>query len=407
MTMTRQRQRWSLGLAAAIGMAILAMLVPARLVYAQTLHELSLPDNPLQGRVLFASRHCHQCHGFADGRTGIGPSLGDGHFAGTFLELGAALWNHVPGMSVTFDVTGVPWPRLSDEETVELVVFMNFIDYLGRPGRSEVGEQIFESNGCHNCHSVGGGEAHRGPDLAELEYFASPLYLAQRIWNHGPSMLESMREMGMPPPSFEDGDLADISAYVRQRAAPGPREAGLAAPGNPNRGADLFSSKGCSMCHGQDGRGGPSGPNLGERDLHRSAEGIAGVMWNHALAMSETMRSMGIGWPEFQDSEMADLVSFLYFLPFDDPVGDPDRGAAVFRKHACVECHGEVGSEGEAPSLEESSAGSTPSSLVAAMWNHAPTMKTAILGEGRRWPQLTGQDLRDLLALFEDTASIE
>ena len=405
--MIKQRQRWSLVLAVAVGMAMLTTLVPARPVFAQTLHQLSLPDNPLQGRVLFASRHCQQCHGFAGGRTGIGPNLGDGHFAGTFLELGAALWNHVPGMSVTFDVTGVSWPRLSDEETVELVVFMNFIDYLGRPGRSEVGEQIFESNGCQSCHSVGGGEAHLGPDLAELEYFASPLYLAQRIWNHGPSMFESMREIGMRLPRFEDGDLADISAYVRQRAAQRPREAGLAAPGNPNRGADLFTSKGCAMCHGRDGRGGPSGPDLGERDLHRSAEGIAGVMWNHALAMNETMRAMGIGWPEFQNSEMADLVSFLYFLPFEDSVGDPSRGAEVFRKHACVECHGENGSGGEAPSLEGSGPVSTPSSLVAAMWNHAPTMKTAILGEGRPWPQLTGQDLRDLLALFEDGALME
>ena len=115
----------------------------------------------------------------------------------------------------------------------------------------------------------------------------------------------------------------------------------------------------------------------------------------------------GIGWPEFQNSEMADLVSFLYFLPFDDSVGDPSRGAEVFRKHACVECHGENGSGGEAPSLEGSGPVSTPSSLVAAMWNHAPTMKTAILGEGRRWPQLTGQDLRDLLALFEDGALMD
>jgi mono/diheme cytochrome c family protein len=405
--MTDGRQRRSFRLAISVAAAFLCVLVPARPALAQTMHEVSLPDNPLQGRVLFANRQCHQCHGFADGRPGIGPSLGDEHFEGTFLELGAALWNHVPGMSVTFDVTGVPWPRLSDAETIELLVFMNFIDYLGRPGESEAGEEIFERNGCHTCHSVGGGEAHLAPDLAELGYFASPLYVAQQIWNHGPSMLESMREMNMRPPSFEDGDFADISAYVRQRTAPGPRERMLSAPGNPNRGAELFVSKGCSICHGKDGRGGPSGPNLGERDLHRSAEGIAGAMWNHALTMNETMRALGIGWPEFQNSEMADLVSFLFFLPFDDPVGDSERGAEVFRLHACVECHGETGSGGESPSLDGSDVVSAPSSLVAAMWNHAPTMKTAILGEGRRWPQLTGQDLRDLLAFFADGATTE
>ena len=388
-----------------LGLVMVGSLVSAHQGWGQTTNEVTLPDNPLQGRLVFANRQCDHCHGFSGGKSGIGPSLGDGHFSGTFLDLGAALWNHVPGMSVTFEVTGLPWPRLSDTEAVELVVFLNFIDYLGRPGASEDGERIFGTRGCDNCHAVSGGETHLAPDLADLDSFASPLYVAQQIWNHGPSMFESMRQMGLRPPSFDDGDLTDISAYVRQRSTPGLRERTLVAPGNPNRGAELFITKGCSQCHGEEGRGGHGGPNLAKTDLHRSAEGIAGTMWNHALAMSETMRSRGIGWPEFQDSELADLISYLYFLPFADTAGDSARGAEVFQTRSCAECHGEMEGEGNAPPLGRTDVTSSPSALVAAMWNHAPTMKTAILSQGRRWPQLTGQDLRDLLAYLADSGN--
>ena len=146
-------------------------------------------------------------------------------------------------MGVTFDVSDLAWPELSEKETTELVAFLYFIDYLGRPGVGAAGQKVFE-NECAACHSVGGGDAVVGPDLADLRRFASPLYIAQEIWNHGPSMFESMREMGLSPPVFEEGDLADLSAFVRQQAEAGPQERMLLAPGNPNRGRELFASKG-------------------------------------------------------------------------------------------------------------------------------------------------------------------
>jgi len=238
-----------------------------------------------------------------------------------------------------------------------------------------------------------------GPDLAELQKFASPLFVAQEIWNHGPSMFESMRVLDMVPPDFDEGELADLSAFIRQQAGSGPRERLLLAPGNPNAGREVFGAKGCSSCHGRDARGGSGGPNLSQVDLHRSAEAIAGTMWNHALAMSDTMHSRGIGWPEFAESELADLVAFLYFLPFADPPGDPERGAVVFEKQSCAECHAGTAEESAAemgPELMGTEVVASSAGLVATMWNHAPVMKRAILGEGRPWPELTGEDLRDL-----------
>lgn len=364
----------------------------------------ALLDDPLEGRALFESKHCHECHGLAGSGPSIAPALGEGHFAGSFLDLGAALWNHVPGMGVTFERTGTPWPELNEGETVQLISFLYFIDYLGRPGEVDRGERVFRVKGCSSCHTLGEGESGEGPDLSELQRFASPVFVAQEIWNHGPTMLASMQSHRMSAPSFEAGDLADLSAFIREAAPDRPTAGVFLSPGNPNRGRELFRSKGCATCHGQEAGGGLGGPDLHLAELHESAEAIAGRMWSHALEMHDIMLERGVGWPRFDESELADLLAYLYFLPFQDPGGDPVRGAEVFRDRFCGDCHGGERQAGETPeerggpALEGSAVAASPAALVAAMWSHAPIMKHRILAEGRPWPELSGQELRDVRA---------
>ena len=127
-------------------------------------------------------------------------------------------------------------------------------------------------------------------------------------------------------------------------------------------------------------------------------------MWNHAEAMSTAMRAQGLGWPRFTTPELADLIAFLYFLPFSDPPGDAARGAQVFTSRSCAECHS--GGEGahEGPDLAATSGAGTHADFVAAMWNHAPLMKESILGQGKPWPELSGGDLRDIIAYLAAAA---
>ncbi len=354
-----------------------------------------LPDDPLAGEALFETKGCVACHGFAGESAGIGPALEAGRFGGTFLELGAALWNHAPVMSATVRRSGVAWPELTPRETTELIVFLYFIDYLGNPGSAEQGRRLFRAEGCTACHAVGRGGAGIGPDLRELSGHASPLFVAQQIWNHGPGMLRSMRDLGLRPPRFREGDVANLSAFLRQEAGSGLRAPLLTAPGNPNRGRATFSEKRCSACHGSEARGGSAGPDLSSFDLKRSAEAIAADMWNHALEMNDVMRQRGIPWPTFENSELADLVAFLYFLRFDDPPGRGRRGAEVFETHSCAGCHDGSAAPGVARLSE---AARSPAALVAAMWNHAPLMREAVLSRGEPWPELSGGELRDLHA---------
>lgn len=368
----------------------------------QVARELKVPDNPLEGIRLFETKGCSQCHSIGAGGSHIGPDLADSLFEGTFLDLGAALWNHVPGMTVTFEATHRDWPLLNEEEVASLLSFLYFIEYLGQPGDPREGERVFRgSGGCGSCHVVGGGEGTLAPDLSRLSRFASPLYVAQEIWNHGPAMLESMRLSGLSPPLFGERDLADLSAYIRQQAAPRVQDRLLSTPGNPNQGRRVFAAKGCSSCHGPDAEGGGGGPDLSRFPLRRSAEAIAGTMWNHAFTMNDAMRARGMAWPSFENTEMADLVAFLYFLPFTDRPGDARLGQGVFSGRSCDVCHSAGGqTEGEGPArgpdLIGSAVASSPAALVAAMWNHAPVMKGAILAEGKPWPVLSGGDLRHL-----------
>ncbi len=364
-----------------------------------------LPDNPLHGRLLFESRSCVLCHGITGATPSVGPDLGRGAFSGSFLDLGAALWNHVPGMSVSLEEAELGWPALTEREAAELTAFLYFIDYLGRPGDATRGRVVYRSKGCGECHGVG--RAGRGPDLGGLDRFASPLFIAQAIWNHGPAMFETMRAAGMRRPSFGEGDLADLAAYIRQTAQAGPQETMLLAPGNPNRGGELFRTRGCALCHGPEADGSAGGgPDLTRSDLHQPAETIAGLMWNHAAEMNDLMRQRGLGWPRFTTPELADLIAFLYFLPFGDPPGDAARGEAVFAVRSCAECHEAVDTASHAgPDLVETGAADSPAAFVAAMWSHAPFMKEAILGEGKPWPELSGDDLRDLLAYLQRSAA--
>lgn len=385
--------------AAVAGLVLIA--APFVAIGAQLPEGPAIPDNPLDGRRLFESKRCLECHDLVGGEGGLGPSLGAGRFDGTFLDLGADLWNHVPGMRVSVQAAGLEWPTLRDAEVVELIAFLYFIDYLGQPGDAVAGREVFLDEGCVACHDVGDGGDKVGPDLADLDRFASPLFVAQEIWNHGPAMLETIHSRGMRTPSFAAGDLADLAAYIRQQAGPSPGHGPFLAPGNPNAGEGLFSAKGCSRCHGADARGGDGGPDLQELDVRQSAEAISGRMWNHALDMRDAMRERGVGWPRFEGNELADLVAFLYFLPFADAPGDPRRGEELFRTRSCVVCHVESREAIGAPDLVASDATATTASLVAAMWNHAPAMLDKFLSEVEPWAELTGSELRDLFAYLQ------
>ena len=120
------------------------------------------------------------------------------------------------------------------------------------------------------------------------------------------------------------------------------------------------------------------------------------------------MRVRGITLPRFEGPEMADVISFLYYLRFNDPEGDAERSEILFVEKGCATCHtgDDVNSVG--PDLSRSQAVLLPLGLAAAMWNHSPQMYDQVQEQGdMEWPRFVADEMRGLSWFLQSRATTE
>lgn len=362
-----------------------------------------LPSEPLKGRIVFEQKHCSACHSIGGAGGNIGPDLAEQTFAGTFLDLASSLWNHIPDMMMEQEALNLEWPSFTGDEVTSLISYLYYLQYLGTPGDVPSGEKLFRTKGCSKCHTVG--EEHGGsvgPKLDRLKKYASPIYIIQAIWNHGPEMQEQFQELGLKRPTFVGQDISDLSAYIRSISQWTVQEEIYLSPGNPADGKHVFDEKGCVKCHSVRGRGGEIGPALDDVDLSKSVNDIAAVMWNHADQMQTAMGQEKVVWPTFERKEMADMIAYLYFINFMDPPGNATRGQALFEEKKCLSCHA-VGGKGGSIASDLAAMGEflTSVSILRTMFSTAAKMSDTVLNEGKPWPVLTGSEMRDIFAYLE------
>lgn len=358
-----------------------------------------LPEDPLKGHRVFETKGCGKCHAIQADQPGIGPDLGKRLVFGSFLDLVAAMWNHSPRMSDFMRRNYIPRPEFSPEEFKELATFLYYLRYLGEPGDLKRGKELLKEKGCLNCHPVGGKGGGRAPDLDRLKTYASPLFLVQAMWNHGPAMEEEMHAMGLPRPLFEDQEIVNLAAYIRSLTAEGEKETVYMTPGNPRKGEWLFEEKGCAECHSIYGKGGLSAPDLGKAFEDCSVTELAGIMWNHGPEMWRRMSLLGVQAPTFKGSEMADVIAYIFYLKFAGESGDSEEGRTIFQDMHCSECH-VLGGRGSGPDLTLSQAFDTPFSLAAVLWNHAPKMEKTLNQHNLLWPEFAPGQMADLYAFL-------
>jgi cytochrome c2 len=206
-------------------------------------------------------------------------------------------------------------------------------------------------------------------------------------------------------PEFKGRELSHLLAYLRGAAVNKNGEAIYAEPGRPKIGKELFVQKKCSVCHSVWGEGGRVSADLGRRELRLNLTEIAGKIWSYSGTMLQEMVKINIPFPTFSPQEMADLISYLYFIQFYDERGDFKKGKKLYREKECIYCHVMEG-EGEniGPDLSEGDALFSPITLASAMWNHAIVMEDMLEEKKLSWPRFSGNEMRDLLSYIQEAA---
>ena len=267
------------------------------------------PGDPRFGKILFTEKHCIQCHRVGGEGGTAGPSLENLPRGVSPLRIAEGLWNHGSAMLTSMRRRGLDLPQFRGTEILDIIAFLRS-QGTGRvarefesPGDPDRGKRIFAAKGCDQCHGVFGDESEIGPDLGSEELRGSVTQIAGRMWNHWPAMAEAMEALDLPLPTFRQGELADLLAYIFVT-----RYAGL--PGDPEQGKIVYTDLGCAFCHGLAGEG-TLGPPLQQVTPGAAREQIAQTMWNHAPEMWEEMGLHQIPWPRFEAQELADLLTFL------------------------------------------------------------------------------------------------
>src|SRR6266566_4440162 len=276
-----------------------------------------IPGNSLQGAALFREKGCVKCHAFRGAGARVGPDLAQpNERTHTPMQLATALWNHGPRMwreqenrriGATLNATeaAAGWPKFSTGDMVDLFAYLRGLpeaasqSAIFQPGDPEQGHITFEGR-CESCHSFGGRTAERKTDLLKRPGPDLLTGYVAAMWNHAPLMHS---RAGSEFPILGPGEMSNLVAYLFAQRY-------FNEEGSPERGALVFESKNCVVCHELRRR------QTGAPDLRLSTERyspitISAAVWQHGRAMLKATERENLSWPEFKASEMSDLIAYL------------------------------------------------------------------------------------------------
>jgi cytochrome c len=177
--------------------------------------------------------------------------------------------------------------------------------------------------------------------------------------------------------------------------------------GDPTAGRRIFVERGCDDCHSIWGNGGTLGPDFALVGAGRSLQQLAGLFWNHTPRMIETVRQRAFDWPSFTEEDLADIISYIYYVKLFDEPGDADQGERWFREKRCAECHAVGGAGGTSgPRLDSFARYVAPIILAQRMWNRGPAMQAAQIAQGIPMPIFVGRELADIQAYIRRASNL-
>lgn len=177
-------------------------------------HVYLQPADVEAGRALFRKKGCAACHGGSRVARFRAPTFGRGPLPRTVGQFAALMWNHSPAMWATMQARQIPRPKFSNKEMADLIAYLFAERYFEATGNASRGVRVFEEKGCASCHT-GDGEGE-GPALSGWRGRVTPTALATALWNHGPVMLERMREQQMDWPVFRPGEIVNLMELLNR-----------------------------------------------------------------------------------------------------------------------------------------------------------------------------------------------
>jgi len=131
------------------------------------------------------------------------------------MQVAGAMWNHGPGMWTRMSRRGVEVPKLSPEETSDLIGYLYFLQFIDPPGNPQRGLAVYREARCVTCHeSVAGGKRAAPSLTASGDRFNSSLEVVASMWNHGAQMEQLMAEVNVAWPTLKGTEMADLIAYL-------------------------------------------------------------------------------------------------------------------------------------------------------------------------------------------------
>ena len=181
-------------------------------------HEI--PGNPERGSIVFQAR-CVKCHSVGGQGGVLGPALGPEHeLPLTTAQFAAVFWNHAPEMLQESHDSGVAPPVFQGQEMVDLLAFLASLRYFEPTGTPDAGAKVFSERGCAACHGSMAEGTQSGPALKTGAKPFTAVSFTAALWQHGPSMVDRSKQLGMPWPTLKPTDIGDLVSFLNAPAPP-------------------------------------------------------------------------------------------------------------------------------------------------------------------------------------------
>lgn len=353
-----------------------------------------LPQNPLDGRIVFERYGCINCHSINGYGGKIAPDFNSKNFLSGDYDLITNMWNHSSKMIQKMQQMNIIQQKMGSDDFRNLRYFIYFLGFISTNGSVSKGKELFTQMKCAECHSVNKSVPGK-INLANIGSYASPIFLAQVMWNHAVGMHQKQKVSNIQIPLFKENEFADLAAYLEAISTLGKRNKNFMYPGNPAKGEKLFDTKKCSYCHLKTNIGTP----IKNINLQRTVNEIAGLMWNHSNVMESAMSKHKISWPMFKEDEMGNLIAYLYFYNNKKVKGTVEKGKQLTVDKGCTNCHYD-GNPYKTLSISDIQPFDNIDDFFSKLWNHMDLIEKEYYTHGKELPKLLPEDAKSLYLYF-------